>query len=576
MGKQVRHADNQNGSSDEQELARYAQLTAMQELVSNLSRNLVHCAAKDVHTTIQDVLERVGEFAQTDRAYVFEFLPGDVARNTYEWCAPGIIPEIENLQNLPRAMLNFWIASLASGEAIHVPDVMALEGARSFEREFLAIQQIQSLLVVPMVTDNDLIGFIGFDSVRSRRTYAVGEINLLKWTGDLICAALLRERTACEIRAAQAELSLEKERFRIIANTVSDVLWDYDLANERWWISHDWPEKLGLTTNLSKRDASGWFERVLPEDRSKLDASFRDVLKSSRDSWEAHYRFRGNNEELIDILAKAAVLRRPDGRVLRMLGNARNITQEKRNQEGYTRARALEAVGKLTGGIAHDFNNLLMIILGNAELLEMSSLSEDDAETVSVITQAAESAATLTRQLLTFAGQIQLNTARIDVKTLISDTISLLRSGLPESINLSQSSAADLWDIDIDSNGLQQAIVNLAMNAGDAMPNGGEIAISCKNMFIKKNMVSFADNLKAGRYVLIAVSDTGEGMAPDVLSKAFEPFFTTKDVGKGTGLGLSTVLGFVRQSGGTATISSAQGRGTKVTLYLPASDYGND
>ncbi|ODT00535.1 MAG: hypothetical protein ABS49_04840 [Erythrobacter sp. SCN 62-14] len=566
-------ADQQTSPSAQKVLEEYGRLTAMQELVSDISRGLVHCSVGEVQSKIEDTLARLGTFVRADRTYIFEFIPGDLARNTHEWCAEGIKPEIQNLQNLPRDMLEFWISSLAKGDVIHIPNVMELDDDRSFEREFLAIQDIQSLLVVPMVTAENLLGFVGFDSVRSHRTYAAGEVSLLKWIADLVCAALLRERATREMIAAEADLSLEKERFRIIADTVSDVLWDYDLANQTWWISKDWPKKLGISDNCSDGDARSWFERVHLEDRPKLIMSFRTLLKSTSDTWEVDYRFEGNDGELIDILAKATVLRGSDGRVFRMLGNARNITQEKRNREGYTRARALEAVGKLTGGIAHDFNNLLMIILGNAEFLEMSNLAEEDAEAVTMISQAAESAATLTRQLLAFSGQTQLKTTRVDLNALMSDTISLLRSGLPESVRLTQSSAADLWDADVDANGLQQAIMNLAMNANDAMPRGGEIAIYCENLIIEEGMKSSVHSLRPGRYVNIEVSDSGDGMSPEVLSRAFEPFFTTKDVGKGTGLGLSTVHGFAHQSGGSAKILSEQGRGTKVCLCLPAFEH---
>ena len=555
--------------SNEELVTHYRHLIEMQELVANLSSNLIHCQPHEVSEVIGQSIEQLGAFAQVDRAYVFEFAPGDIINNTHEWCAPDIEPQIAVLQNLPISLLDFWIDALFSGQAICVADVMALPDNRSYEREFLVRQGIKSMLVIPMVHDGHLIGFIGFDAVREHRNFVSGEARLLKWVADLIYAALLRMKGDQQIARAKVELGLQEERFRIIADTVSDVLWDHDFDRGSWWMSRGWAEKLGMVANSHIADHTSWFARVHPDDKAKLDASFRKILKSDSRSWEVDYRVVGDDNEAIDILVKATVFRHPDGRVARMLGNARNITQEKRNQEGYTRARALEAVGQLTGGIAHDFNNLLMIIMGNAEMLEMSDLPPEDAERVAIITQATDSAATLTRQLLTFARQSTLNTTRVNLTALLTDTIGLLRSGLPGAITLQQDIPDDVWDANADANGLQQAVVNLAMNAKDAMPDGGQIVLTCRNVAFDAATGAATADLSPGRYIAIALSDSGEGMTPDVLSRAFEPFFTTKDIGKGTGLGLSTVHGFAKQSGGGASITSEAGRGTTVTLYLP-------
>jgi PAS domain S-box-containing protein len=370
------------------------------------------------------------------------------------------------------------------------------------------------------------------------------------------------------------DLSRSEERFRLIADSASDVLWDLDFESDFTWTSPDWSSKLGVNFNSSDSQNFKWVEGVHPSDRQRLIGSFQEAIKSDATAWEAEFKANSVDGQAIDLAVKASILRHPDGRASRMLGTIRNVTQEKRNQEGYTRARALEAVGQLTGGVAHDFNNLLMIILGNVELLEMANLGEEDADTVASIGQAAESAARLTSQLLTFARQAKLHRTRVDVNALVSDTVSLLRAGLPETIRFSQSVASDLWPADVDANSLQQAIVNFAMNANDAMPRGGELIVTCGNLSVDEDMVPANVDLRPGRYVVISVSDTGEGMPPEVLARAFEPFFTTKDVGKGTGLGLSTAYGFAKQSGGGVSIYSEPGRGTTVNLYLPAAEGG--
>lgn len=375
-----------------------------------------------------------------------------------------------------------------------------------------------------------------------------------------------------QLTRATTALEQSEKRFRMIADSASDVLWDHDFESGFSWSSPDWPSKLGVDVDPAKFQDFQWIEIVDPSDRDRIANAFKDVIKSDASEWEIEFRIRNSSGEAIDLQQKAAILRHPDGRAYRILGTTRNVTKERRNQEGYSRARALEAVGQLTGGVAHDFNNLLMIILGNVELLEMSDLNEEDAETVAAISEAAESAARLTRQLLTFARQTQLNRTRVDVKELVTATVQLLRTGLPETISFSQSFPPDLWRVDVDANGLQQAIVNLAMNANDAMPRGGEVIVTCSNLEIDEDTIATTADLAPGRYVAISLSDTGAGMPPDILARAFEPFFTTKEVGKGTGLGLSTVYGFARQSNGGVSIYSEQGLGTSVSLYLPAAD----
>lgn len=369
---------------------------------------------------------------------------------------------------------------------------------------------------------------------------------------------------------AMNALGASEERFRIIADTVSDILWDRDFEAGTIWATPGWPERLGIKLEPNVRADLAVLDYVHPNDRELLQQSFVEVLKSDAAEWEAEYGLIGNDGATIILAVKAAILRLPNGRVQRMLGNARNVTTERRQQEGSSRARALEAVGQLTGGVAHDFNNQLMIIQGNAELLELSELERDQKESVDLINQACSSAADLTQRLLSFSRQSHLATGSIDLIRLIPNTVALLRAGIPESISIECKVPTDTWQAKSDANALEQAIVNLAVNARDAMPHGGNIVISCENRIFAQEMEPFSSELEPGHYVLVSMTDNGEGMPPEVLSKVFEPFFTTKDVGKGTGLGLSTVYGFAKQSGGKVTIYSEPGKGTTVNLYLPS------
>lgn len=368
---------------------------------------------------------------------------------------------------------------------------------------------------------------------------------------------------------ATKALEASEERFRIIADTVSDVLWDSNFDTGTTWVTPDWPSRLGVTIDGPIPDANRWPDILDAGDRRRVLGSIVAARRAGAEGLNCELRLAGSDGTKVDVAVKAAILRHPDGRPYRMLGNARNVTVERRQQEGYSRSRALEAVGQLTGGVAHDFNNQLMIIQGNAELLEMSELDEEQSESVWLIQQASDSAARLTQRLLTFSRQSQLQNGRVDLAALLPNTVALLKAGIPESITVSCKVPADIWEARADANALEQAIVNLAVNARDAMPNGGDVLIGCENRHVASEMEPFTSELKAGDYVVVSVADNGEGMPPEVLAKVFEPFFTTKDVGKGTGLGLSTVYGFAKQSDGHVTIYSEPGQGTVINLYLP-------
>lgn len=372
-----------------------------------------------------------------------------------------------------------------------------------------------------------------------------------------------------QLSDAMNALEASEERFRIIADTVSDVLWDRDFDAGTMWVTPDWPDRLSIAIDPEVSKERFFRDHVEPGDAVRVETSFRDAIKSDATQWAIVYTLIGSDGAKIDLAVKAAILRKPDGRAHRVLGNARNVTIEKRQQEGYSRARALEAVGQLTGGVAHDFNNQLMIIQGNTELLEMSELDQEQAEAVALIQQACDSAADLTQRLLSFSRQSHLRTRSIDLTKLVPSTVALLRAGIPESITIRCQLSTDIWQAKADANALEQAIVNLAVNARDAMPDGGDIVIGCENRIVSRDMQPFQSELEPGDYVVVSVTDNGAGMSPDVLAKVFEPFFTTKDVGKGTGLGLSTVYGFAKQSDGHVTIYSEPGQGTTINLFLP-------
>jgi PAS domain S-box-containing protein len=252
------------------------------------------------------------------------------------------------------------------------------------------------------------------------------------------------------------------------------------------------------------------------------------------------------------------------------LSDRKHIEEALRESERrLARAQKMEAVGQLTGGIAHDFNNLLLVITGNLELLA-DKLEGDDLKSLLKDAQgAAQLGAQLTDQLLSFARRRYSDPHVIRLNDLVLGVTDLLRRTLGEHIGLATSLAHDVWEMSADPGQLQSAIVNLALNARDAMPNGGKLVVETRNVTLDTDHADLNAELKPGHYVQLSVSDTGSGMPPEVRDRVFEPFFTTKEKGRGTGLGLAMVYGFVKQSGGCVTIYSEVGHGTTINICFP-------
>ncbi len=250
-------------------------------------------------------------------------------------------------------------------------------------------------------------------------------------------------------------------------------------------------------------------------------------------------------------------------------GVMRDLSNDKKRQQELFQAQKMEAMGQLTGGVAHDFNNLLTVILGNLELIEQGKHSDHHGELLNEAREAVKLGSDLTRGLLAFGRRLPLSPEIIDINETILQMSGILKRTLPETIQVSTILGKDLCSVEVDAAQLQNAVLNLGLNAKDAMPDGGKLIVETSNIKLDADYAERHQDVVPGDYVAISVMDTGEGMLPDVQRRAFDPFFTTKEVGRGTGLGLSMIYGFVKQSGGHATIYSDHGKGSTISLFFP-------
>ncbi len=248
----------------------------------------------------------------------------------------------------------------------------------------------------------------------------------------------------------------------------------------------------------------------------------------------------------------------------------RDLTEKQTAEAQMRHVQKMDAIGQLTGGVAHDFNNILTVITGTIGILEEAVAGQPELVSIAkLIDEAAERGASLTKHLLAFARKQPLQPREIDVNALVLEAAKLLHPTLGEQVEIKPLLADDAWTALVDPSQLTTAVLNLALNARDAMPNGGKLALETNNVYLDENYANMHSEVTPGNYVMVAVSDTGAGIPANLLERVFDPFFTTKEVGKGTGLGLSMVFGFVKQSGGHIKIYSEEGHGTSVKMYLP-------
>ncbi|WP_018700639.1 PAS domain S-box protein [Amorphus coralli] len=373
---------------------------------------------------------------------------------------------------------------------------------------------------------------------------------------------------SAEKRAEEA-LIRSKERYRSLYNKTPVMLHSIDRNGRLLSISDFWLERLGYERDeVIGRKSS---EFLTPESARKAIEEVLPVFMQTGTCKDVEYQMVTKTGEIVDILLSAVSEYNADGSIERTMAVLVDITELKALYSQLIQAQKMESVGQLTGGLAHDFNNLLGVVIGNLQLMQRTVTGDDKfARRLHAALGAAERGAELTKRLLAFARRQKLETESVAVNPLIQDMSGILKGTLSNIITLDLELGGGIPNVRTDASQLETALLNLVVNARDAMPNGGRIVVESRAVRFTDQDAAMNGDLQPGDYVEISVSDTGSGIPKECLDKVFEPFFTTKQAGGGSGLGLSMIYGFIRQSGGYVKIYSEPDRGTCVRLLLPA------
>jgi PAS domain S-box-containing protein len=419
----------------EKQLARETQ-------IADLARGFLALSAEKVDDGIRRSLAVVGSFADADRSWLNSFNgPSGGITDIYEWCADDVEPHGERVRDATRHRFTWSYQFLGAGKVMHVPDTAELPEEAKAERDDILQRGVRSMLGIPLLFGERLIGYLGFETVRAAKTWSDESITILRLVGEILMSALRRKRA---------------------------------------------------------------------------------------------------EEELVE------------------------------SQRRLLQAQKMEAVGTLAGGIAHDFNNQLTVMLGNARYVQSHMRDDPNLRDAMIdLTHSAEHCAQLTSSLLAFSRRSSVSPTSLDVSTIISKTRELIQPLIPSSIEFEVSFGEGVEPVSADPIQLQQVLVNLVVNARDAMPDGGKISVATANRRVARDEATRIGLSSPGGYVEIAVSDNGMGMDEETCQRVFEPFFTTKALGHGTGLGLATAYGIVQESGGAIALETELGRGTTFRLLLP-------
>lgn len=546
------------------ELARRQQ-TERERLVVEIAQRIRQSLNLDsiLNTTVCEVRE----FLQVDRVLIYRLEP--------DWS--GVVV-VESVSPSWEALLNRNLTDPSFANYVHLYQQGRIQatadiytaGLTQCYIDFLAQLQVRADLVVPILQAEKLWGLLVCNHCAEPRQWQQLEIDLLKQLATSVVIAIQQSEL---YQQAQTELSERKQAEQKIRDQAALL----DVSSDAI-ILRSLEDKI-LFWNKGAERLYGWLpEEALGKDANRLlyDDTWLDQLDEVKiilfqtGQWQGELHQVSKKRKEIVVYSRWTLVKDENKQPKSILVVSTDITEKKQLEAQFLRAQRLESIGTLASGIAHDLNNMLAPILMTAQLLETQLHDERSQRLLPIIVTNAKRGAALVKQVLSFARGMEGTFATLQVRHLISEIRQIAKQTFPKLIEISTDISPKLWAVSGDATQLHQVLMNLVVNARDAMPNGGSLQICADNFFIDENYARMHLEAKVGSYIVIKVADTGMGMPPEILERIFEPFFTTKELGKGTGLGLSTVMGIVKSHGGFVNVYSEVGYGTEFQVYLPA------
>jgi PAS domain S-box-containing protein len=539
-----------------------------QHLITTVSGQFINLHQAQIDDEIDHTLEQIGEFADADRSYVFQFSDDQKSVScTHEWCAEGIKPTIERIQNVPVETYPWAMKKFLRGDMVLVPRLSDLPPEAIKEKQEFEQQGIQSILAVPMIISSKVMGFIGLDSVGEEKMWAEDTGSLLKIVGQVFANALDNKK----FRQALQE---SEERLRTVYETFPDSVTIVQTENGRFV---DVNSAFTRLTGWAAEDVIGKKEADLkiwhnPNDREKLKAGI--ARKGKIENLEAKFRLKDGS--IITALMSAVLIQlKNKPHILTITRDISDLKSAQKEREQLRtqliQAQKMEAIGTLAGGIAHDFNNILGAIIGYAEMA-LYDTQKDSMEHYNIdqVLKAGHRAKDLVKQILAFSRKSEQDKNIISLTPIVEEALKLLRASLPTTIEIRQNIEPHLDAIFADPTQMHQVMMNLCTNSAHAMGDtGGILNVELHNLDLNlKKAVQYSE-LNPGPYLQLSISDTGHGMDSATMDRIFDPYFTTKEQDKGTGMGLAVVHGIIKGHGGGIRVQSKPGKGTRFDILFP-------
>ncbi|HYB71615.1 MAG TPA: GAF domain-containing protein [Candidatus Bathyarchaeia archaeon] len=539
------------------------------EILAELSRTIG--ASLDLETVLRRVTEAARELCRSDGAVIGLRVPESDAMLLRYWTAPWY-DGFTNARVEPGKGLGGQV--LVERRPMRTSDYLNDPRIGPEYRERIQRHHVRAEMAVPVLIDDRVEGLLYVDN-RSPRSFTDQDEAILVRLAAQAALAIRNAQLFADEQLARGTaerlvraLRESQERFQFVARATNDAVWDRDLVSGAMWWNEGIQTLFGYAHDQVGPDIGWWSELIHEDDRERVEADVRAAIDRGVECWSAEYRCRRADGSYAQVYDRGYVLHDGDGRPTRMIGAMMDVTERRQLEDELRQAMKMEAVGRLAGGVAHDFNNLLTVITGRSALL-LGRLDSGDPlrKNVEMIQKTADRAAGLTRQLLAFSRKQVLQRKILDLNATVGEMSAILRRLIGEDIDLLLTPGAGAGCVNADPGQLEQVLLNLAVNARDAMPRGGTLSVETGNVQVEPS--DRPEALPPGPYAVLRVMDTGVGMDAATQARIFEPFFTTKEPGKGTGLGLSMVHGVVRQHGGAITVRSQSGAGTTFEILLP-------